>query len=338
MSLREENRQMSMLIPNLSELVSAEHPYRKILALVDFEELSKPLEKLYSRIGGAGYPVSSAFKMLLVQYFEDVSDRQMEDLMKDSLAVKLFCGFGLTDSTPDHSFFGKFRKRVGTKMLSDLFNRVVESIRGAGFVGDFFSFVDASSLESRVNVWEARDKALADNKNDDLDDDGNRRLSNKNIGRYSSDPDARYGCKGKDKFWIGYKRHACVDMKQGVITKVAVTAANVPDGKGLRHICPRQGMVIADKAYSDGEALKTIRAKGCHPGAIKKQNAKDKNREKDLFLSRLRMPYEGVFAAQRKTARYRGLVKVQFQAFMEAIVFNLKRMIAIGSPPIRLAA
>jgi IS5 family transposase len=276
--------------------------------------------------------------MLLVQYFEDASDRQMEDLMKDSLAVKLFCGFGLTEATPDHSFFGKFRKRVGTKKLSELFNRVVKSIRAAGFVGDTFSFVDASSLESRVNVWEARDKALADRDNNDLDDQGNRRLSNKNIGRYSSDRDARYGCKGKDKFWIGYKRHVCVDMKQGVVLKVAVTPANFPDGKGLRHVCPKQGMVIADKAYSEGEALKTILANGCHPGAIKKRNAKDKNREKDRFISRLRMPYEGVFAAQRKTARYRGLVKVQFQAFMEAIVFNIKRMITIGSPPLSLVA
>ena len=37
MGLNEENRQMSMIIPNLEELVDEEHPYRKMLKLVDFE-------------------------------------------------------------------------------------------------------------------------------------------------------------------------------------------------------------------------------------------------------------------------------------------------------------
>ena len=36
------------------------------------------------------------------------------------------------------------------------------------------------------------------------------------------------------------------------------------------------------------------------------------------------MPYEGVFATLGKKARYRGLVKNQFQAFMQALAFNLK--------------
>ena len=70
-------------------------------------------------------------------------------------------------------------------------------------------------------------------------------MNNANIGDYSADKDARFGCKGKDKFWFGYKRHVAVDMKHGIINNVAVTPANVADDKGLELGCPDGGMVVA---------------------------------------------------------------------------------------------
>ena len=42
--------------------------------------------------------------------------------------------------------------------------------------------------------------------------------------------EARIGCKGKKKYWYGYKKHVSVDMKNGLINKVAVTAANETGG------------------------------------------------------------------------------------------------------------
>ena len=50
-------------------------------------------------------------------------------------------------------------------------------------------------------------------------------MNNKNVSNYSSDPDARYGAKGKNDIWFGYKRHVGVDMHQGLISTVAVTPA-----------------------------------------------------------------------------------------------------------------
>jgi IS5 family transposase len=102
MSLREENKQMSMIIPNLEELVPEDNHYRKLLKLVDFDVLTHPLKKRYSAFGRGGYPVSVGFKCLLVQAIQDLSDRQLEVHLRDSLSVKLFCGFGLTQATPDH--------------------------------------------------------------------------------------------------------------------------------------------------------------------------------------------------------------------------------------------
>jgi transposase len=167
MSLREENNQMSMLIPNLEQLVAEGHAYRAIIKLIDFNDLTRPLRKLYSELGRGGYPVSTGFKCLLVQFLEDLSDRELEAHLQDSLSAKLFCGFGLCDETPKHTYFSRLRTRIGTKRLSKLFKRIQISLKKAGYLREVFTFVDASKLESQIDIWSARDKAIADSENEE---------------------------------------------------------------------------------------------------------------------------------------------------------------------------
>ncbi|MDI6758227.1 MAG: hypothetical protein QMD94_00910 [Candidatus Omnitrophota bacterium] len=81
-------------------------------------------------------------------------------------------------------------------------------------------------------------------------------------------------------------------------------------------------------------AQETIITKGCHSGAILKNNMKGKNKNKDRWLTSIRSPFESVFSKWERRARYRGLLKVQLQIFLEAIVFNVKRLLVINSPPL----
>jgi transposase, IS5 family len=115
---------------------------------------------------------------------------------------------------------------------------------------------------------------------------------------------------------------------------VAVSPANLHDGRGFKHVAPRQGAVLADKIYSDGEAQREIKRRGLHSLVIKKNNAKGKDRRKDAFFSRLRMPFEGAFSKMSHRARYRGRLKVYFQALMESLVSNLKRLVVIDAEPL----
>ena len=192
-----------------------------------------------------------------------------------------------------------------------------------------FNFVDATAIKAKETTWEQRDKALKD---------GEEKLNNSNVENYSADKDARFGCKGKNKFWYGYKKHVSVDMGSGLIGKVAVTPANVPDQDGLALICPNEGMVIGDKSYCLSTALRTMKIHGCHSGAILKNNMKGKNKDKDRWLTSVRAPFEGIFSKDETRTRYRGLVKMQMQAFMEAIAFNVKRLLVINSPPLLAGA
>ena len=127
-------------------------------------------------------------------------------------------------------------------------------------------------------------------------------------------------------------------MSSGLINKIAVTPANVSDQEGLKYICPNSGMVFADKQYCCRRAQEIMAAKNCHSGAIVKNNMKDKNKDKDRWISKVRAPFEMIFSKMSSRARYRGLLKVCLQAFLEAIVFNVKRLVVLNSPPLFTAA
>ena len=318
--------QMSLLEPRPEELVRKDHPYRKLLSIINFKEFCKPLKALYREdFGRPGYHIESGFAALILQWMEDLSDRELERFLQENNAGKYLCGFALTEKTPDHSYFSSLRKKIGTKLLTKMFNDFGRKLRNKGLIANVFTFVDASQMVSKVNLWNERDKAIAA---------GEETLNNTNIEEYAVDKDASYGNKGKDKYWYGYKRHVAVCMRNGLISKTAATTAKVTDDKGLEHVCPDGGMIIADKAYCLKNAQKAMKRKNCHSGAILKNNMKNKNREKDKFISKLRMPYEGTFSKMDKRVRYRGIAKVQFQAVMQAFIHNFKRLIVIEAPPI----
>jgi IS5 family transposase len=327
MSLRSKEQNMSLFENDINELVSENHPYRKILKLVDFTELTKALRKCYSAKGRAGYPIENGFKALLLQYMEDLSNREAERFLEENLAGKLFCGFSLKEQTPNHTYFVELRKRIGTQRLADLFNKVRESMKAQGIIREVFTFVDATKLISKISTWDERDKAIKA---------GLEKFNNEVASKFSNDKEARIGCKGKNKYWFGYKKHVSVDMSNGIINKVAITPANVPDHKGVKHICPNGGAVFGDKGYSPKLSETEIKRRGCHSFVIKKNNMKTKNHDKDKWVSKVRMPYEGTFSKFRKHTRYAGRVKNQFELFLEAMAFNFKRLIKIEAPPLEL--
>jgi len=317
---------MSLLEPRPEELVRKDHPYRKLLSIINFTELCKPLRHLFKEnFGRPGFHIESGFAALVLQWMEDLSDRELERFLQENNAGKYFCGFSLSEKVPDHTYFCNLRKKIGTSELCKLFNMLGDKLKEKGLVTNIFTFVDASSMISKVGLWDERDKAIRE---------GEETLNNKNIDRYAADKDASYGNKGKTKYWYGYKRHVGVCMKNGLISKVAATTAKVSDADGLKHVCPNQGMVVADKGYCTKGAQATIKSHGCYSAAILKNNMKNKDFKKDAFLTRLRMPYEGVFSKMNKRVRYKSLRKVQFQVTMQALIHNLKRLIAINASPV----
>jgi IS5 family transposase len=250
---------------------------------------------------------------------EDLSEREFERFIAENVAGKWFCGFALLERTPDYTTACKFRNLLGTKQMGTLFGEVKAQMRAKNCCGEVFTFVDSSALISKLSLWEERDKAITA---------GYERLNNEVLPKVSADPEAKIGAKSNEKYWYGFKKHMAVDMQSGMITRVAVTPANVSDADGAKHILPRSGAVAGDKGYVG--AFREIMRRGLHPMIIKRNNMKDKNADLDRWITKLRSPYEGVFSKQNNRVRYRGVFKNQGAEFMYANAHNFRRLLALN--------
>lgn len=312
---------------SLEMLVPKTHNYRRFKALWDFKTIEKRLSKLQSSPTYEGYGMMRLFLCLVVQFMEDLSDRELEAYLQENNAAKWFSGFQLQEKTPDYTLFTKVRSKIGTNLLSTIFQELKQQLKAQGYMNEAFTFVDASHLISKASLWQERDAAI---------EKKYEKLNNETLPEVAYDKQARIGSKGKDKFWYGYKQHVSVDMDSGMINKVAITPANVPDATGFKHVSTKRGVVYADKGYCVAPATRLALQKGVELRAIKKNNMEGKDHVQDKEYSKLRAPYERVFARMRKRVRYVGIAKNQFAGFMYAICFNMKRLLRL-SPPLKLA-
>ncbi len=279
-------------IVNLEDLVPQHHVYRKFNNMWSFTSVEKQLSCLVNDNQYKCFGILRLFKCLLLQFMEDLSDRELERFLQDTNSAKWFCGFSISETTPDFTLFSKVRKKIGTSRLSEIFADLRVQLKSKGLMSETFTFVDASHLISKANLWEERDKAIAAKY---------EKLNNETLPKVAHDVQAR----------IGY-------------------------ANGLANVAPKTGAVYADKGYCTKPCKTIAKIKGLHLAAIKNNNMKDKNKDKDRWYSKIRAPYERVFSQRNKHVRYTGIAKNQFTGFMAAICFNLKRLVVLDIPDLKL--
>lgn len=305
---------------SLEWLIWEEHQYRKFKKLWNFEWVNIILKQIDLWKSYVWYGVEKIFLCLLIQFMEDLSDRELERYLQENISWKWFCEFSLMDKTPDYSVFTRARKKIWTNVLSKIFVDLKKQLIEYWYMSEVFTFVDASHLITKANLWEERDKWIKE---------WYEKMNNETLPKVSNDKEAKIWSKGKNKFWYGYKKHASVDMQSWMINKIAITQANITDAQWMKHVLPNTWAVFADKWYCIKPAIISAKKKWLHLCAIKKNNMKDKNKDQDRFFSKLRSPYERVFSKMNHRVRYKSVFKNQFTAFMEAISFNLKRLVVL---------
>ena len=303
---------------SIEQLVPEKHIYRKLKGLLDFDQIVKSVKVKIHEMGAEGFGKIRLIMCLILQFMEDLSDREFERFIGENNAAKWFCDFALLEKTPDFTTICKFRNSIGTKQMGNLFVEVKRQMQAKNCCAEVFTFVDSSALISKLSLWEERDKAITA---------GYEKLNNEVLPEISADPEARIGAKSNKKFWYGFKKHVAVDMQSGMITKVAVTPANVTDGEGAKHVLPRSGAVLGDKGYIG--AIRDILYRCLHPMIIKRKNMKDKNADLDRWITKLRCPYEGTFSKQNNRVRYKGVAKNQGAEFMYATAHNFRRLLVL---------
>ena len=131
--------QMEMV--DLDSLLPSTHPYRRFQ--VYLPDPTEALAEVSQLKGADGYGVERLFHCLLLQFMEDLSDRELERYLEENLAAKWFCGFTVSEPTPDYSLFTRVRTRIGTTRLSQWFATMRDQLKAAGLISEVFPFVDA---------------------------------------------------------------------------------------------------------------------------------------------------------------------------------------------------
>ena len=160
---------------------------------------------------------------------------------------------------------------------------------------------------------------------------------------HSPDPDASFGHKSKQKKFYGYKEHIAQDYDSQMITELEVTPGNESDSKHLlvSETSPPE-TVVADKAYDSTDNHQRLSERKIADHILVKKNRSNYCKEQNKEWSRVRALIESKNSELKNhhglsRCRYWGLAKTKIQAFLTAIVVNLKRFVkyALGicSPP-----
>ena len=217
------------------------------------------------------------FKILMVGFFEDIaSERGMAERCNDSISLRAFLGYDLTQTTPDHSSLSIIRERLGLKLYDQVFRLILRALEQHGLLKGKNLGIDASvieanaSLKSLVNrnteeaYWEYVQRLAKENGIDSKDADAVREFDRKRPKKMSNeqwvnpfDPDAKIGPTKAGATDMIYKPEHTLDLDTGVIVQAEVRLGNEADQKDLsRHVL--QAQVNVNEAKDLPEDRSTI--------------------------------------------------------------------------------
>jgi IS5 family transposase len=339
--------------------VPQDHFLRQLDRLVNWAVYTEMLLRLYKGravVGRPPYNPAVILKMLLLSYLYGLSERQTEVFVNDSLSAKCFVGLAVDEAGPDHTTLTAFKRRIieqgGEASLLELLAEIVFQAHEQGVVFGAVQLVDSTHTVANVNT-----------KKDE------RRQ--KKEGKRKRDRGARWGVKqtkrrrNKDgkvvkepEYFYGYKMHTSMNAEAEMITSVVVTAGNGHDGKQFPKLVERDealglpvGTYAGDRGYDGGENHYLLETKGLHSALrLNDQRTKKKDKNKEIWLrllqseeyqegQRVRYKIERKYGEGKehhglRRCRYLGWMRYAIQAYLTAMVLNLKRMVRLltGTP------
>jgi transposase len=111
-------------------------------------------EKVFDEeLGRPSIPPGVYFRMLLVGYFEGVaSERGIAWRCADSLSLREFLGFDLTERTPDHSTLSGLRRKLGLALHRAVFDWVLEVAAQEGTLKGRRVAVDSTMVQANASM------------------------------------------------------------------------------------------------------------------------------------------------------------------------------------------
>jgi transposase len=205
---------------------------------------------------GGRPPVDPAvmFKMLIVGFLEGIgSERGIASRCADSLSIRRFLGYSLTEQTPEHSSFTVFRQRLPQEVFDAVHLEILKGLKAYGLLKGRHLGVDSSIIEANASLsglasrnteqsYREYVRGLAREAGVDADDAAavarfdrkreGRRTSNKEW-YHPGDPDARIGRTKHGACDMVHKPEHIVDLESGAIVSAEVRPGDAGDTTGL---------------------------------------------------------------------------------------------------------
>src|SRR5512137_2987911 len=148
---KRKEKQTELFLATAQVVKGPGHPFysklNQVLAAAGFDEFVETLcASAYKQGGRPGIPPGVYFRMLFVGYFEGIdSQRGIAWRCADSRTLTSFLGYGLTESTPDHSSISKIRERIDLETHEAVFTWVLKVLAGEGLLSGKTVGVDATT-------------------------------------------------------------------------------------------------------------------------------------------------------------------------------------------------
>ena len=194
------------------------------------------------------------FKMLMVGFLEGIgSGRGIAARCADSLIIRRFLGYALTEQTPDHSSLSVFRQRLPEEVFAAAHEVVLEGLRRYGLLKGRHLGIDSSVIEANASLsglarrndeksyWKYVRELAKEAGVDAEDPAAVGRFDRSRKGRKTSnkewynpaDPDAKVGRTKDGACDMIYKPEHIVDLDSGAIVAAEVRPGNAGDTEDL---------------------------------------------------------------------------------------------------------
>ena len=278
----------------------------ELAGLIEWEPIAALLKPIHaSAKGEAAWPPLAMFRALLLSVWYDLSDVKLAEALDDRASFRRFCGFSGTEPVPERTAFVRFRKAlVAAGLDRALFEAVTRQLKAKAVRVKTGTIVDATIIASSSE-----------------DDD-----------------DARW-VKHKGRPAVhGFKAHVGADADTALVEEVAVTPANINDGRaGPAALPEKPGEVFADSAYRGAHFREAVRLKGGTPRIVAtgmwgsdEQQTLARLAAFNESIHRVRGRIEKIFGTWKRSyglrrMRWIGIAKAAAQVHLTAIAYNLKR-------------
>ncbi len=304
MGRRRAGRQAELFIPTVELAPGPGHPfYERLNMVLDENGFDRYVEGLCERFysapkGRPSLPPGVYFRCLLTGYFEGLgSEREIAWRIADSLSLRAFLGYSLTERTVDHSTISRNRRLFDVETHEKVFVWILEVLGSQGLVDGRSAGVDATTLEANAAMRSivrrdtgesyreflsglARASGISTPTMGDLAGLDRRRKKTARNKEWKNphDPEARITKMKDGRTHLAYKPEHAVDLGEeahGAVLAVGLYGADQGDSSTIAQTVKAAqenlagvegaqdlGEVVGDKGYHSNRVMRGLREMG----------------------------------------------------------------------------